>query len=272
MKTSYTALCRINLKSALYIEKGDMLIFDPANKNNLTIYRNGSIVKTTQHTQLGLNAMIKTGMILPTPATTPITPAIPTAVITPAEATDQPAITAVEEIDKGGDGFNEPEPGAMNDATNSGESIAESEPGSEAPTDLIPAITTEAPAESSSTDITDGNANTAITGLYTNGYEEKDFAAIREILTDRTASTETIPTEATENSANNESTEAPGADSTTSTTDEASSSEETTDAETSETPTTDGATSSEEASTSTDASNSAPVEKKNGGGKRNRNR
>jgi hypothetical protein len=64
MQKSYVVLKRVNLTSAaFYIDTGDILVFDAANNNNLTVYRNGKLMKTTTHSEIGIAAMVKASMI-----------------------------------------------------------------------------------------------------------------------------------------------------------------------------------------------------------------
>jgi hypothetical protein len=108
MKTSYTALTRVHLTLAhFYVERGDMAIFDSANKKHpLTITRNGAIMKTTDTmTQLGLNALVRANMFMvnntassSAPAASP-TPRVVAAVATVTNPVEAP-VTSEDELNK----------------------------------------------------------------------------------------------------------------------------------------------------------------------------
>ena len=58
MRTTYVLLKRLHLTTAnFYLAVGDIVNFDPANGNRLTVYRNGEIVKVTTHTVIGMQAL-----------------------------------------------------------------------------------------------------------------------------------------------------------------------------------------------------------------------
>jgi ribosomal protein L12E/L44/L45/RPP1/RPP2 len=82
----------------LYVRIGDMLVFDPSNANNLTVYRGGSIVKTIKATPISIAAMLKVKMLEeivhkiapPAPKPAPIAPK------KPAEASKPPKAVKAE--------------------------------------------------------------------------------------------------------------------------------------------------------------------------------
>ena len=65
MKKSYLTLKRILLSAAnMYLEKGDILVYDAlAKQNNLTIYRSGALIKSVPHSHLGISALVHAGTI-----------------------------------------------------------------------------------------------------------------------------------------------------------------------------------------------------------------
>jgi len=48
----------------MYLEKGDILVYDGvAKQNNLTIYRSGALIKTVTHSHIGISALLHAGTI-----------------------------------------------------------------------------------------------------------------------------------------------------------------------------------------------------------------
>jgi hypothetical protein len=88
MEQYYTAEKRFMFgKTATYIEKGDLLKSDPANKDSLAVFRGDKLVLVTSTTQLSLEAWIRSGFVQkvvqsaasaqPTAPAQPATPAQP---------------------------------------------------------------------------------------------------------------------------------------------------------------------------------------------------
>jgi len=86
MTKSYLTLKRLFLTLAnIYLEKGDILVYDAAAKaNNLTVYRGGDLVKTVTHSPVGISALVRAGTLqelnttsappTPKPAVVPLPP------------------------------------------------------------------------------------------------------------------------------------------------------------------------------------------------------
>jgi hypothetical protein len=64
MHRTYVAKTTVNFPDfELYVRMGDILVYDAANSNSLTVYRGGSIIKTIKTTPLGIAALVKTKML-----------------------------------------------------------------------------------------------------------------------------------------------------------------------------------------------------------------
>jgi hypothetical protein len=64
MSKNYVAKTTIDFSNLnFYVRPGDILVHDPVNKNTLTIYRDGEIVKTGKQEPLGIAAFLKNGYI-----------------------------------------------------------------------------------------------------------------------------------------------------------------------------------------------------------------
>jgi hypothetical protein len=64
MQRSYVAKTTVNFPDfELYVRLGDILVYDAAHGNTLTVYRGGSIVKSIKTTPLSVAAMVKTKML-----------------------------------------------------------------------------------------------------------------------------------------------------------------------------------------------------------------
>jgi hypothetical protein len=73
MTQTYVVVKRISIsQEKVVIVKGDTLVFKPANNNSLTVYRGGQIFATFPHTQLGINALERDGIIQQIAAESPI--------------------------------------------------------------------------------------------------------------------------------------------------------------------------------------------------------
>lgn len=87
MQRSFVAKTTVNFPDwELYVRMGDILVFNAANDNSLTVYRGGSIVKTIKTTPISIAAMLKTKMIeesAPTPKPVSPAPSKPVAVPKP---------------------------------------------------------------------------------------------------------------------------------------------------------------------------------------------
>jgi hypothetical protein len=70
MQKHYVAVQRVQFKPGEVFAIGDQLVHDSANNNKLSVYRNGELVLNTSHTQLGMDAMVRTDMIAPVEAST----------------------------------------------------------------------------------------------------------------------------------------------------------------------------------------------------------
>ena len=80
MQRSFVAKSTVNFPDfELYVRVGDILVYNAANDNSLTIYRNGAIVKTIRTTPISIAAMLKTKMIaeVTAPAPKPVAAAPP---------------------------------------------------------------------------------------------------------------------------------------------------------------------------------------------------
>jgi hypothetical protein len=64
MSKNYVAKTTIDFSNLnFYVRPGDILVHDTKNKNSLTVYRNGEIVKTGKQDPLGIAAFLKNGYI-----------------------------------------------------------------------------------------------------------------------------------------------------------------------------------------------------------------
>ena len=64
MQRSFVAKTTVNFPDFnLYVRMGDILVYNAANDNSLTVYRSGAIIKTIRATSISVAAMIKTKMI-----------------------------------------------------------------------------------------------------------------------------------------------------------------------------------------------------------------
>lgn len=64
MSKSYLVKSSVNFADfGFFVKAGDILVHNPANSNQLTVYRNGQVVKTMQQTTLGVAAFVKSGFI-----------------------------------------------------------------------------------------------------------------------------------------------------------------------------------------------------------------
>lgn len=92
MQRSYVAKTTVNFPDfELYVRLGDILVYDSAHGNSLTVYRNGAIVKTIKTSPLSVAAMCKTKMLeeistKPAPKATPAAKPAPPAPKKPVEA------------------------------------------------------------------------------------------------------------------------------------------------------------------------------------------
>ena len=64
MSKSYLVKSSVNFADfGFFVKAGDILVHNPSNSNQLTVYRNGQVVKTMQQTALGIAAFVKNGFI-----------------------------------------------------------------------------------------------------------------------------------------------------------------------------------------------------------------
>jgi len=91
MKKSYITLKRLFVTLAKqHLEKGDMLLYDTSMMvNNLTIYRGQQLVNTITHSPVGMDALVKAGIIAPVVDTN--APVVP---VPPLTATQKVAVVA----------------------------------------------------------------------------------------------------------------------------------------------------------------------------------
>jgi len=70
MKKVYLATSRFSMTFAddFWVEKGDVVVYDPAYKSNLAVYRNGSIAKVANATPGGVQAIVNAGWLKLPPA------------------------------------------------------------------------------------------------------------------------------------------------------------------------------------------------------------
>lgn len=72
MQRSFVAKTTVNFPDfELYVRMGDILVFNAANENSLTVYRGGAIVKTIRTTPISIAVLLKTKMIEETVALAP---------------------------------------------------------------------------------------------------------------------------------------------------------------------------------------------------------
>jgi outer membrane biosynthesis protein TonB len=72
VQRSFVAKTTVNFPDfELYVRMGDILVFNAANDNSLTIYRGGAIVKTIRTTPISIAVLLKTKMIEETVALAP---------------------------------------------------------------------------------------------------------------------------------------------------------------------------------------------------------
>jgi hypothetical protein len=65
MQKNYVAKTTVNFPDfELYVRIGDVLVYNAANGNNLTIYRGGNLVKTIKTSPISLAAMVKTKLLV----------------------------------------------------------------------------------------------------------------------------------------------------------------------------------------------------------------
>ena len=74
MQKHYVVTKRVQFGKNGVLEIGDTLVFDSANGNKLSVYRNESLVINTTHTQIGVDSMEKCGMIAPVASPKPAAP------------------------------------------------------------------------------------------------------------------------------------------------------------------------------------------------------
>jgi hypothetical protein len=64
MQRSFVAKTTVNFPDfELYVRMGDILVYNAANDNSLTVYRGGSIVKTIKTSPISIAALLRTKMI-----------------------------------------------------------------------------------------------------------------------------------------------------------------------------------------------------------------
>jgi len=65
MQRSFVAKSTVNFPDfELYVRIGDILVYNAANDNSLTIYRGGAIVKTIKTTPISIAVLLKTKMVV----------------------------------------------------------------------------------------------------------------------------------------------------------------------------------------------------------------
>lgn len=93
MSKSYLVKSSVNFADfGFFVKAGDILVHNPTNSNQLTVYRNGQVVKTMQQTTLGIAAFVKNGFIEDVTSQAKVAPKAPQK---PVEA-PKPAVKAAD--------------------------------------------------------------------------------------------------------------------------------------------------------------------------------